>query len=62
MAQYLVTWEIEVEADNPVEAAACALITMRDKESCSQFFDVHDDETRIQYTVDLETGEQNIVG
>lgn len=38
MAQYLVTWEIDIEADSDEEAAAKALEIQRDPESTATFF------------------------
>ena len=40
MAQYLVTWEIDIEADSDEEAAAKALEIQRDPESTATFFRV----------------------
>lgn len=40
MVQYKVTWEIEVEADNQIQAAEMALETMRDMESEALYFEV----------------------
>ena len=40
MAQYLVTWEIDIEADSDQEAAAKALEIQRDPESTATFFRV----------------------
>ncbi len=56
MPTYLVRWEIDIEADNPVEAAAQALITQRDSGSCAVVFDILDpkDEAQQWYRVDLD--------
>lgn len=40
MADYLVEWRIDVEADSPEEAAAMALAVMRDPESTALHFTV----------------------
>ena len=42
MAEYLVRWEIELEADNPQDAAAQALDIHRDPDSIATVFDVVD--------------------
>lgn len=39
---YLVTWEIDVEANSPQEAAKLALAIQRDPESTATFFGVRD--------------------
>ena len=53
---YLVRWEIDIWADNPVEAAAQALITQRDAGSSAVVFDILDPEDKAQqwYRVDLD--------
>lgn len=40
MPTYLVTWKIDIEADNAEEAAAQALICQRDPESTATVFEV----------------------
>lgn len=50
---YLVTWAIDMDADNPNEAAARALIVQRDVESTATVFDVRDTRTGIVTRVDL---------
>jgi hypothetical protein len=40
MTSYRVTWEIDIEADTPVEAAKIALSYQRDPESTSTVFEV----------------------
>lgn len=42
MPDYLVTWQIDIEADSPEEAAARALIVQRDAESTATVFDVEE--------------------
>jgi hypothetical protein len=42
MADYLVTWAIDIEADDPIEAAAMALAVHRDPESTATHFVVLD--------------------
>lgn len=43
MAQYKIIWEIELDADSPLEAARQALEIHRDKESSAVVFDVGDE-------------------
>jgi len=45
MAQYRVTWEIELDADTPEDAAREALAIMRDPDSIATVFTVHDQDT-----------------
>ena len=42
MPEYLVTWQIEVEAGSPAEAAAMALVIQRDAVSIASVFSVQD--------------------
>ncbi len=53
MNEYLVTWKIDMDADNPSEAAVCALITQRDPESTAVVFEVTDKNTLVTTEVDL---------
>lgn len=49
MAIYLVTWEIDIDAETPLEAARIALEIQRDKDSTATVFDVtnhHDSDDR----------------
>lgn len=50
---YLVTWKIDIDADNPVEAAVRAQIIQRDPLSYATFFEVLDKKTGIVHQVDL---------
>ena len=60
VAEYRVSWTIEVEADSPEEAAREALEIQRDRDSEALFFDVwHDGEKTEVY---LEAGEADPVG
>lgn len=49
MPSYNVTWDIEIDADSPEEAARKALLIQRDPTSMAQVFDVSDGEeiTRV---------------
>jgi hypothetical protein len=62
MAQYKVTWEIDIEAENPTEAAKIALEIQRDKGSEAVAFSVCNPDTgkEIEF-VDLidEVTEEN---
>lgn len=40
MKSYVVNWEIELEAANPIEAAKLALAIQRDSDSVAAVFDV----------------------
>ena len=42
MAEYVVRWKIELEADSPQDAAAQALDIQRDPDSIATVFDVVD--------------------
>lgn len=57
MKNYLVTWEIEIEADTPRKAAEEALRIQRDSESMAKVFKVYADDEKFgpeMVTVDLE--------
>lgn len=56
MTQYLVKWEIDIEADSPMEAAEKALEIQRDPDSIATCFKVihpADDEKRSWSDIDL---------
>ena len=52
MTEYRVVWEIDINEDNPLEAAISALDTMRDLGGSATGFDVFDGNNQIR--VDLE--------
>ena len=52
MASYLVTWTIDIEAENPVEAALEALRIQRDQESEATHFYVKNQKTKQVTEVD----------
>jgi hypothetical protein len=57
MKTYLVTWQIDIEADSPEEAAAQALIIQRDTESTASVFEVLETDDLIGHapvTIDLD--------
>jgi hypothetical protein len=56
MPEYRVTWEIELDADSPREAAAKALAIQRDPDSVATVFDVID-ETGNRERIDLDKTE-----
>jgi hypothetical protein len=64
MKQYLVTWQIDIEetADNPIEAAAQALIILRDPDSVATVFEVTDKTTGETTTVDLARDQTSYAG
>ena len=49
MTNYRVTWQIDIEADSPKEAAAKALVIMRDPSSIATVFDVTHTRTRLRW-------------
>lgn len=53
MRRYLVTWEMEISADDPTQAARLALEIHRDPESLATVFDVLDMRDRSRTRVDL---------
>jgi hypothetical protein len=58
---YVVTWEIELDADSPVEAAKLALAIQRDPNSIATVFKVfvgEDTPTTIDLTEEQERGSQ----
>jgi hypothetical protein len=57
MSEYLVTWEIQLDADSPEDAAHRALETQRDPDSIATVFGVTDETTGTAWTVDLTTAE-----
>lgn len=58
---YLVKWEIEVDAESPVEAAKKALAIQRDPDSMATVFEVQDgwrEGMRVEVKVDLSEQEE----
>lgn len=55
--EYHVTWEIEVDADNPIEAAREALKIQRDPESTATVFKVRKFNRMSSIEIDLNKGE-----
>lgn len=53
MAEFKVTWEIELEAETALEAARAALAIQRDPASTATVFTVVDPEGRVEQ-IDLE--------
>lgn len=54
MPSYLVTWNIQVDADSPEDAALQALDTHRDPESTATVFLVTDEETNAAAVIDAD--------
>lgn len=54
MANYTVEWKIEVEADNPLDAARQALEIQRDKNSIATCFEVFDNDGYFVDVFDLD--------
>jgi hypothetical protein len=57
MKNYAVTWNMELDADSPIEAARAALNIMQDRTSTANCFTVCDDEGEVTH-VDLEEESQ----
>ena len=58
MTNYLVRWEIEIDADSPAKAAEAALHIQRDSDSIATVFEVYQrvpmsDKHRLVATIDL---------
>jgi hypothetical protein len=58
MSEYLVRWEIEVEANSPEEAAQEALEIQRDPFHEATAFEVRKSSTGEIYQIDLDTPEK----
>lgn len=61
MTRYLVTWEIDVWADNPIDAAVEALAAQRNHQSTATAFDVIRAEPFEVTHVDLEDHYDRVV-
>ena len=57
MAQFLVIWEIDIEAATPREAAERALAIQRNPKSIATCFKVEDRNNSCTYDVDLNEAE-----
>lgn len=57
MSNYLVTWEIELEANSPEEAAKEAMKFQRDPDGWASMFTVWDTKTGKSEDVDIEYGD-----
>ena len=53
MKQFLVTWEIDIYADTPREAAVKAKAIMQDKNASANVFEVFDSDDQ-QHQIDLD--------
>ena len=53
MATYKITWEIDIEADNPLEAAKFAENWLQDPNNNWQYY-VQNDDTKEIFSVDLQ--------
>jgi hypothetical protein len=60
MPEYLVSWAIQVDADNPLEAARRAREMQLDPNSLATFFTVADDDNGESFAVDVADGEAEI--
>ena len=52
--EYLVKWEIDIEADSPEEAAVIALDIQRDRLSNALCFTVTNKETKVEEDIEIE--------
>lgn len=59
MNRYLVTWQIDIEADTPREAARLALDVQRDHTSIALVFDVRQDGEDEATRVDLAEADED---
>ena len=57
MTQYLVQWEMDIEADTPEEAASEALKVHRDPSSEATYFTVTQLAAQKMYHVDIQDGQ-----
>ena len=55
MAEYLVSWYIDIDAATPDDAAIQALTIQRDPDSIATVFEVTDQESGEKVTVDLRS-------
>jgi len=60
MKNFKIVWEIELTAENPLDAAKTAQEWIRDERNYWQFW-VQDEETEEIFTVDLEEPDENAV-
>lgn len=60
MATFNVSWEMQVDAETPEEAAKLAEEMLRDTENSWQYY-VQDDETKKIVSVDLEECDEDMV-
>lgn len=56
--EYLIVWEIELDAGSPEEAARLALKIIRDKASMAHVFKVYD-ESGEEHSIDLDQIDQS---
>ncbi len=51
--RYFITWEIDIEADTPMEAAKQAFAIHRNPDSIASIFDVIDNATGQNFRIDV---------
>jgi hypothetical protein len=61
MSEYKVSWEININANSPLNAAKEALIIMQDTGSIANQFYIQDEETEDIFSVDLDEEDENAV-
>ena len=61
MAQFKVVWEIQLEADSPLEAAKLAQEIQQDKNSSATMYYVQEDEKKEVFSVDLLEDDEDAV-
>jgi hypothetical protein len=61
MKTYKIAWEIQVNANSPLEAAKDAVTIMRDADNIAQQFYVQDEDTNEVVSVDLDEPDEDAV-
>lgn len=61
MAQFKVVWEIQLEANSPLEAAKTAREWQLDKDSSATMYYVQEDEKKEVFSVDLLEDDEDAV-
>ena len=59
MPEFLVTWQIDIEADNAKEAAEKALEIMKDPESIATVFEIENKKKKTLHIIDLTYGDED---
>lgn len=62
MAHFRVIWEIDVEAESPLEAAQEAFVSMQDPDTLATSFSVEGTDGRHEVDLQLAEGEATVLG